>query len=92
MIEDLARKFKIAVKGIGAFHFENSEVQKAPAMVSNASTSNSNGGSFWRTFGFHAVSNIDSILDRDNFTLEELLDEEQIVVEVASQNTRLIDL
>jgi hypothetical protein len=31
--------------------------------------------SFWRTFGFHTISPIESILDRENFTLEDLLDE-----------------
>mmetsp|Transcript_8349 Transcript_8349/g.14426 ORF Transcript_8349/g.14426 Transcript_8349/m.14426 type:complete len:827 (+) Transcript_8349:168-2648(+) len=47
--------------------------------------------SFWRTFGFHTVSAIDTILDKDEFTLEELLDEEEILQEVKSQNKRLLD-
>jgi hypothetical protein len=41
--------------------------------------------SFWRTFGFHTISAIDTILDKDEFTLEELLDEEEILQEVKSQ-------
>jgi len=47
--------------------------------------------SFWRTFGFHTVSAVETILDRDSFTLEELLDEEEILQEVKSQNKKLLD-
>lgn len=47
--------------------------------------------SFWRTFGFHTVSAIDTILDKEGYTLEELLDEEEILQEVKSQNKRLLD-
>eukprot|EP00179_Madagascaria_erythrocladioides_P023867 CAMPEP_0198357046 /NCGR_PEP_ID=MMETSP1450-20131203/125230_1 /TAXON_ID=753684 ORGANISM="Madagascaria erythrocladiodes, Strain CCMP3234" /NCGR_SAMPLE_ID=MMETSP1450 /ASSEMBLY_ACC=CAM_ASM_001115 /LENGTH=264 /DNA_ID=CAMNT_0044063617 /DNA_START=109 /DNA_END=900 /DNA_ORIENTATION=- len=47
--------------------------------------------SFWRTFGFHTISAIDTILDRDDYTLEELLDEEEILQEVKSQNRKLLD-
>ena len=48
--------------------------------------------SFWRTFGFHTVSAIDTILDKEEHTLEELLDEEEILQEVKSQNKRLLEL
>lgn len=48
--------------------------------------------SFWRTFGFHTVSAVETILDRESFTLEELLDEEEILQEVKSQNKKLLDL
>ena len=41
--------------------------------------------SFWRTFGFHTVSAIDTILDKDDYTLDVLLDEEEILQEVKSQ-------
>lgn len=47
--------------------------------------------SFWRNFGFYAVSPIDTILDRQDFTLETLLNEEEILSEVKSQNKRLLD-
>lgn len=47
--------------------------------------------SFWRTFGFHTVSAVETILDRDSFTLDELLDEEEILQEVKSQNKKLLD-
>jgi hypothetical protein len=50
------------------------------------------GGGFWRTFGFHTVSTIEQILDRDGFTLEELLDDYTFLQEVKSQYKRLIDL
>jgi hypothetical protein len=38
------------------------------------------------------VSAIDTILDKDEYTLDELLDEEEILQEVKSQNKRLLDL
>lgn len=46
---------------------------------------------FWRTFGFHTVSAIDTILDRESFTLEDLLDEEEIVQETKTQNKKLLE-
>ncbi len=48
--------------------------------------------SFWRTFGFHTVSAVETILDKESFTLEELLDEEEILQETKSQNKKLLDL
>lgn len=47
--------------------------------------------SFWRTFGFHTVSAIDTLLDGGEFTLEQLLDEEEILQETKSQNKKLLD-
>jgi hypothetical protein len=46
---------------------------------------------FWRTFGFHSVSSIETLLDKDSFTLEELLDEEDLLSECKSQNQKLMD-
>ena len=48
--------------------------------------------SFWKTFGFQTVSAIDNLLDSGNFTLEQLLDEEDILQETKAQNKKLIDL
>lgn len=47
--------------------------------------------SFWKTFGFHTVSAIDTLLDGGEFTLEQLLDEEEILQETKSQNKKLLD-
>jgi len=47
--------------------------------------------SFWKTFGFHTVSAIDTILEGEDFSLEQLLDEEEILQETKSQNKKLID-
>jgi len=47
--------------------------------------------SFWKTFGFNTGSAIDSILDGEDYTLEQLLDEEEIIQETKSQNKRLLD-
>jgi len=47
--------------------------------------------SFWKTFGFQAVSAIDTLLDGGEFTLEQLLDEEEILQETKSQNKKLLD-
>lgn len=38
----------------------------------------------------HAVSPVDSILDKEDYTLEELLDEDELIQECKSLNTRLI--
>jgi len=46
---------------------------------------------FWR-FGFHTQSAIDALLDRDEFTLEELMDEEELLQECKGQNRKLFDL
>lgn len=35
---------------------------------------------------------VESILDKENFTLEELLDEEEIIQECKALNSRLINL
>ncbi|KAJ4500867.1 SIT4 phosphatase-associated protein-domain-containing protein [Lentinula lateritia] len=48
---------------------------------------------FWR-FGFHAASSIDTLLDKDDqslLTLDNLLDEDDLLQECKSQNTRLVD-
>lgn len=47
--------------------------------------------SFWRTFGFHSISAIDTLLESDYFTLEQLLDEEEIIQETKAQNKKLIE-
>ncbi|XP_039050689.1 serine/threonine-protein phosphatase 6 regulatory subunit 3-like isoform X3 [Hibiscus syriacus] len=46
---------------------------------------------FWRMTGLSTASPIDTILDKDNFTLEELLDEDEIIQECKSLNGRLIN-
>ncbi|KAG4177855.1 hypothetical protein ERO13_A10G003600v2 [Gossypium hirsutum] len=46
---------------------------------------------FWRMTGYSSASPIDAILDKDNFTLEELLDEDEIIQECKSLNGRLIN-
>lgn len=35
---------------------------------------------------------VEAILDKDNFTLEELLDEEEVIQECKALNSRLINL
>eukprot|EP00891_Asterochloris_glomerata_P000136 jgi/Astpho2/136/e_gw1.00004.6.1_t len=45
---------------------------------------------FWRVASFAQSSPIDAILDKQSFTLEELLEEDEIIQEVKSLNTRLI--
>jgi len=47
--------------------------------------------SFWRTFGFHSVSAIDTLLEHSDVTLEQLLDEDDLLQETKSQNKKLID-
>lgn len=45
---------------------------------------------FWR-FGFHSASAIDGLLDREGVTLEDLFEEEEIIQEVKSHNSKLVD-
>ncbi|EGG14378.1 hypothetical protein DFA_12150 [Cavenderia fasciculata] len=47
--------------------------------------------SFWRNFGFHPISHIETILDREQFTLDELLDEDELLQECKLQNQKLIE-
>ncbi|KAG6888371.1 hypothetical protein C0992_008673 [Termitomyces sp. T32_za158] len=42
-------------------------------------------------FGFHNASAIDSLLDKEDVQLEAILDEDDLLQECKSQNTRLID-
>ncbi|XP_074558374.1 uncharacterized protein LOC141814331 isoform X2 [Curcuma longa] len=46
---------------------------------------------FWRMSSFSQGSPVESILDRENFTLEDLLDEDEVIQECKAQNTRLVD-
>ena len=48
--------------------------------------------SFWRNFGFYTVSSIETTLNKPDFTLEDLLDDEEILQEVKAQNRKLIDV
>eukprot|EP00798_Chlamydomonas_sp_ICE-L_P031232 gene31232-6382_t len=45
---------------------------------------------FWRVPGFSQPSPIEQILDKDEFTLEELLDEDDLIQECKSLNGRLV--
>ncbi|KAJ0975720.1 hypothetical protein J5N97_017685 [Dioscorea zingiberensis] len=45
---------------------------------------------FWRMTGLSTTSPVDSILDKENYSLEELLDEDEIIQECKALNTRLI--
>ena len=42
-------------------------------------------------FGFHNASTIDSLLDKEDVSLEAILDEDELLQECKAQNTRLID-
>jgi serine/threonine-protein phosphatase 6 regulatory subunit 3 len=46
---------------------------------------------FWR-LNYQQSSQIDSLLDRADITLENVLEEEEVLQEVKSQHRRLIDL
>ena len=49
-------------------------------------------GAFFRRFGFQNTSAIDSLLDKDDISLlEAILDEDDLLQECKSQNTRLIN-
>ncbi|XP_024390594.1 uncharacterized protein [Physcomitrium patens] len=46
---------------------------------------------FWRVPGLSTTSPVDSVLDKDVYTLEELLDEDEIIQECKALNSRLIN-
>ncbi|OVA18072.1 SIT4 phosphatase-associated protein family [Macleaya cordata] len=46
---------------------------------------------FWKISALSASSPVESVLDKENFTLEELLDEEEIIQECKALNSRLIN-
>ncbi|KAL7084999.1 hypothetical protein ACP275_14G255900 [Erythranthe tilingii] len=46
---------------------------------------------FWKLTSLASSSPVDSVLDKENFTLEELLDEEEIIQECKALNSRLIN-
>lgn len=46
---------------------------------------------FWRMAGLSTASPMETILDKENFTLEELLDEDEIIQECKALNSRLIN-
>ncbi|CAN8303872.1 unnamed protein product [Cochlearia groenlandica] len=46
---------------------------------------------FWRMAGLSTASAVETILDKDGFTLEELLDEDEIIQECKALNGRLLN-
>ncbi|KAL3849445.1 hypothetical protein ACJIZ3_011327 [Penstemon smallii] len=46
---------------------------------------------FWKLTALSASSPVESVLDKENYTLEELLDEEEIIQECKALNSRLIN-
>uniref|UniRef100_A0A7N0VBC6 SIT4 phosphatase-associated family protein n=1 Tax=Kalanchoe fedtschenkoi TaxID=63787 RepID=A0A7N0VBC6_KALFE len=46
---------------------------------------------FWKLTALSTASPVEAILDKENFTLEELLDEEEIIQECKALNSRLIN-
>ncbi|UZJ52099.1 hypothetical protein CBS101457_001419 [Exobasidium rhododendri] len=45
---------------------------------------------FWR-FGFSSTSSLDTLLDKPNVTLEEILDEDELLQECKTQNSKLVN-
>ncbi|KAK9768391.1 sporulation-induced protein [Basidiobolus ranarum] len=45
---------------------------------------------FWR-FGFHTVSPVDTLLEKDDVTVEELMDQDDILQELRAANSKLIE-
>ncbi|KAJ0424486.1 putative Sit4-associated protein [Aspergillus carlsbadensis] len=46
---------------------------------------------FWRFGGYSSISTIDSLLDKPDVSLEELLDESELIQELKQLNTKLIE-
>ena len=49
-------------------------------------------GDIWSINGISFASPVNDILDKDDFELEELLEEDELLQEVKSRNTRLTNL
>ena len=47
--------------------------------------------SFWKSFVSHSPSAIDSIFEKETFTLEELLNSEELLQECKAKNQKLLD-
>lgn len=45
---------------------------------------------FWK-FDLHTTSHVDTLLEKENVTLTELMDEEDVLQECKAQNRKLID-
>ncbi|KAI9931354.1 hypothetical protein MW887_011018 [Aspergillus wentii] len=46
---------------------------------------------FWRFGGYASISSIDTLLDKPDVTLEELLDDSELIQELKQHNTKLIE-
>jgi len=46
---------------------------------------------FWRFGGYASISTIDTILEKDNFELEDLLDENDLIQELKQHNAKLVE-
>ena len=46
---------------------------------------------FWKFGGYANISTIDTILEKENFQLEELLDENDLIQELKSHNAKLVE-
>jgi SIT4-associating protein SAP185/190 len=46
---------------------------------------------FWRFGGYANISTIDTILEKPDFTVEDLLDESDLIQEIKQQNSKLIE-
>ncbi|KAH0917866.1 hypothetical protein HID58_025526 [Brassica napus] len=55
------------------------------------STFSSAGKMFWRMAGLSTASAVEAILDKDGFTLEDLLDEDELIQECKALNGRLLN-
>ncbi|CAM9269880.1 unnamed protein product, partial [Chrysoparadoxa australica] len=53
--------------------------------------SNFEGGDYWAGDGFVCTSSFTEILNKEDFTLEEVLEEDELLQEVKSLNTKLIE-
>lgn len=92
-VKKIAKQYQIVVPEIGALHFEIEKYQLSYTRDdSSLHIEMQERSTYWKGFGFRPVSSLDAMLDRENYTLEDLLDEEETIREVTLKNKRLIDL
>ncbi|KAJ3693572.1 hypothetical protein LUZ60_009052 [Juncus effusus] len=74
-----------------AILFNQSRVVFCEDLIESADLIERKGKMFWRMTGLSAASPVDAILDKENYTLGDLLDEDEIIQECKALNTRLIN-
>nr|VDC61512.1 unnamed protein product [Brassica rapa] len=83
----------VSCEEVPQLEMEDQPLEQNPRLVSKIGICVEAGAGkmFWRMAGLSTASAVEAILDKDNFTLEELLDEDEIIQECKALNGRLLN-